>query len=123
MSTVFRDDQWDILSQHQEKIRRLEQGCPPFITPPDDQLQNGWTHAGDPYELWGFRVCDGQLEFRGHLMPGTSGTVCYTLPADYRIFLKNPSWLTDIVFGGGFAVARIYVDMTTGTITITFPAS
>jgi hypothetical protein len=122
MTTVFRDDEWDVLSSHATRINRLEQGCPPFVSPPNSQLDNGWTQAGDPFEQWGYRVCDGQLEFRGHLLPGASGTICYTLPGDYRIFLKTPTWLTDIVFAGGFTVARIVVNMTTGDITIFYPA-
>lgn len=123
MSTVFRPDAYDILGQHTDRIRALEGGCPPFIVPDNPDFENGWTHAGPPYELWGYRVCDGQLEFKGHLLPGSSGTVAYTLPLSHCIFPGDPTWLTDIVSGGGFAIARVYVDMYTGEITITYPAS
>lgn len=120
--TVLRPDAYDILGDHQVRINRLESGCPPFIIPPANQLKNGWSHAGAPYELWGYRVCDGQLEFRGHLLPGSSGTVCYTLPANYRIFNGDLSWLTDILLGGSFTVARVHVSLSTGNISITYPA-
>ena len=121
--TVLRPDEFDLLQGLNVRTTGLEQGCPPFNEPSSDQFQNGWDHAGPPYEQWGYRICDGQLEFKGHLLPGSSGTVAYTLPADYRIMAGNPSWPTDIVSGGGFSIARIVIDMNTGEITILFPAT
>lgn len=72
---------------------------------------------------------DGALEFKGHLVPGTSGTVAYTLPGaitvepDYRPG-HDVSFLTDLAASPTtFTIARVYIDSVTGDVTIFFPVS
>lgn len=121
--TVLRPDAFDILNDHRKRLDDIEAGCPPFFEPDSSTFQNGWDWAGTPFERWGYRICDGALEFKGHLFGGASGTVCYTLPANYRIFIGDLSDLTDLGDGAGSigSTARIYIDMTSGDITLTFP--
>lgn len=47
--------------------------------------QNGWAHAGDPYDRVAFRWDEhGRLEFKGHATGGSAATVAFTLPDEYR---------------------------------------
>jgi hypothetical protein len=96
----------------------------------DPEFENGWDNAGAPYGDFMYRWhADGSLEFKGHVMPGTSGTVVFTLPdgtggttePDYRPD-HDVSFLTDIVNGTSFEIARVYIDASTGEVTITYPA-
>lgn len=122
MSTIYRPDIYDVVNEHQQRLREMEQGCPPFVVPPNDQLLNDWTQSylDDPqWEPWGYRVCDGQLEFKGHLTPGTLGTAAYTLPANYRILDGNPTWVSHMVTSSTtFVLCHIKIDMVTGNIYI-----
>lgn len=93
-------------------------------------LVNGWTQPDPPLGTMQFRIhMDGSLEFKGHLEPGTSGTVAFTLPGaideepDYRP-AHDISFLTDVATSTTtFAVARVYIEASSGDVTITFPAS
>lgn len=103
------------------------------------ELLNGWENAGDPYEDIAYRRGLGStIEFRGHIQGGASGSVAFIIPTpdipadinqlDGEIsplysLLGDVSFLTDIVNGVGFSVARVYINNTTGEVTITFPAT
>lgn len=121
-NTIFRPSEISVLNEHQQRLNDLEAGCPPFVEPASADFENGYDHAGFPYELWGYRICDGGLEFKGHLMPGTSGSTAFTFSYQYLIFPGDVSFLTDIVNGGSFSVARIAISMSTGALVVTFPA-
>lgn len=132
----LRPDQWALIQGLNDRVGDLEAGCPPFIVPDGseagslDEFQNGWDHAvnlfgSSEFERWGYRICDGGLEFQGHLAGGDTGTVAFTLPAGYLIFAGNPTFLTDIVDPdtGDFTVARVEIDMGSGDVTIVWPAT
>ena len=87
---------------------------------------NGWTQGGVPHAVR--RHADGSLETRGRLTPGSSGTVAYTLPGtglnpdgdpevDYRPDVD--SHFVTVLTGG--VLAMVFIDATTGDVTITFP--
>lgn len=121
MSTFYRDDEFDLLNEHAQRLQILESGCPPYYEPLDSELKNGWTQAfeSDPqWEPWGYRICDGQLEFKGHLLPGTLGTAAYTLPLNYRINNGNLSWPSHMVMGTTFTIVHIKVNVITGDVFI-----
>lgn len=86
---------------------------------------NGWKEAGDPYDTVQFRRTeDGGVEFKGHLNAeeAVTDTVAFVLPAGYRPPM-DVSFLTDILAGTEFSVARVAISATTGEVTITFPAT
>jgi len=86
-------------------------------------LENGWVWAGGSYARPAYRWYDNDsLEFRGHISPGSSGTVAFTMLPPYRLD-HDTSFLTDIVVGGNFSVARAAVAFVTGTVTVTYPAT
>lgn len=119
--TIYRPDEWDIAADHEQRIKIIESGCPSFNFPSDDQFENGWTHAGPPYELWGYRVCDGGLDMIGHLQPGTPGAVAYTFPLEFLAFAAGN--LTDhreVISGGQPTLALLVIDIFSGAMTITF---
>jgi hypothetical protein len=75
---------------------------------------------------------DGSLEFKGHLdaSGATSGTVAFTLPGftdgepDYT--LPNDQYFHTVITpddGTTFQIALVFIDSTTGDVTITWPAS
>lgn len=98
-----------------------------------DEAGNLWTQ-GEPGHRFR-RHADGSIEMRGYLIPGSSGTVAYTLPGagvspttgeadvDYRPTVDT-SFIADIKTGPStFILARVEIDSTTGDVTITYPAS
>lgn len=96
--------------------------CTTESSPP---YEDGTTYAGPPYAFPAFRHgLDGNLEFRGHVdISGASSpaTLC-TLPSEWRPE-HDVSWITDLVDGASFVLARVAVDSSTGVVTLTWPAS
>jgi hypothetical protein len=104
------------------------------VTPP---LENGWAQVDPPLERFSYRLhTDGSLEFKGHLdaAGASSGTVAFTLPDEtYDLDLLAPSyrlpndqfWHTVITDDSGstFQIALVFIESTTGEVTITWPAS
>lgn len=87
-----------------------------FYSPP---WQNSWTHALGTYDRVAFRWDEHyRLEFKGHATGGASGTVAFTLPANWRPD-KDLSFLTDVVTGGVPKAAQIFVTALTGAVKIT----
>lgn len=108
-------------------------GLPCYGWEPD--LVNDWAQPSDPLEKYAFRLHkDGSLEFKGHLdasLGAVSGTVAVTLPGflypdepDFRP-PNDQYWHTVITPDDGttFEIALVFIDSTTGDVTITWPAS
>ena len=98
-----------------------------WITP---TLINGWTQPDPPWGTMQYRLHkDGSLEFKGHLVPGTTATVAFVLPDSIGLdpsYLPghDVSFLTDVETGVNiFSIARVVIDSTTGDVTIYFPAT
>jgi len=104
-------------------------------TPP---LENGWAQpspgagpTGNDLEKFAFRLhSDGSLEFMGHLdsAGASTDTVAVTLPGANAgepnyLFGDDQFWDTVIYDGSDAQNALVYVDKTTGEVTITFPFS
>lgn len=97
-------------------------------------LVNDWAQPSAPLETFAFRLhADGSLEFRGHLdtsQGAVSGTVAVTLPgandgeADFRP-AHDQYWHTTITTDDGvtFFLALVFIDSTSGDVTITWPHS
>jgi hypothetical protein len=90
-----------------------------YTTPDSPEWQNGFDHAGDPHERVRFRWDEhGRLEMDGVAAMGTDGTVAFTLPDEYwpdtDIF-----WHTAVLTGSTPASAQVYVESTTGDVTVT----
>jgi hypothetical protein len=95
-------------------------------------LENLWQQPAATLERFAFRKhMDGSLEFKGHLDTSggaVSGTVAVTLPGaadgepDY-LLPNDQYWHTVITDGVTFMIALIFVDSSTGEITVTWPAS
>lgn len=109
----------------------IAQGCIGNEPP----LENGWAQPSlsSPLERFAFRLhADGSLEFKGHLdaAGAASGTVAVTLPGanvgeiDFKP-ANDQFFVTVITTDGGstFQTAMVFLDSTTGEVTITFPAS
>lgn len=113
----------------------------PDIDDVDDtpELENGWAQPSLPLEKFSYRLhTDGSLEFKGHLdaSAASSGTVAITLPdetydpdgqelePDYRPS-RDQYFNTTITpdDGATFSLALVFIDATTGEVTITWPAS
>lgn len=104
-------------------------GC----TGEEPPLENDWAQPTPPLELFAFRLhADGSLEFKGHLdssQGAVSGTVACTLPGanagevDFRL-ANDQYWHTTITTddGSSFTLALVFVDATTGEVTISWPA-
>lgn len=93
----------------------------PFTTFYSPPWQNGWAHAGAPYDRVAFRWgAHYELEFKGHAdsTGATSGTVAFTLPAEY-VPAKDVTFLTDVITGAAPATAQIAIASLTGDVTIT----
>lgn len=93
-------------------------------------LENGWAQPSSPLERFAFRLhADGSLEFKGHLdsAGASSGTVAFTLPGANipdEIDFRPPNdqfFLTVVYDGANPQGAMVYIDSTTGEVTITFP--
>ena len=89
---------------------------------PDGQfieLQNGWAQPASPLQEFAFRRGLSKLDFTGHLdsAGASSGTVAFTLPADYRL-LNDQFFLTVL---DSAIPALVYLEASTGDVTITFP--
>lgn len=101
------------------------QGCT-GLEPP---LENGWAQPDSPLEKFAFRLhTDGSLEFKGHLdsAGASSGTVAVTLPGatpgEVDFLPANDQFFVSAVYDGATAQpALVYIDATTGEVTITFP--
>ena len=104
-------------------------GC----TGEEPPLVNGWAQVTPPLELFAFRLhADGSLEFKGHLdaAGASSGTVAFTLPGanagevDFRL-ANDQYWHTTITTDDGitFFLALVFVEASSGDVTITWPHS
>src|SRR5688572_11170664 len=107
-------------------------GCDDGCTGEEPPLENSWAQPAAPLEPFGFRLhADGSLEFKGHLdaSAASTATVAVTLPGanvgevDFRPPLDQ-YWHTTIVEAGGtqFTLALVFIDSTTGEVTISWPA-
>jgi len=95
-------------------------------------LENGWLQPSAPLEKFAFRLhVDGSIEFKGHLdaTSAVSGTVAVTLPGatagevDFRP--DNDQYFVSVITPDGgvsFLTAMVFIDATTGEVTITWPA-
>lgn len=92
-------------------------------------LENSWAQPDPPLEKFAFRLhSDGSIEFKGHLdsAAASSGTVAVTLPGaaagevDFRP--ANDQFFVTVIYDGSDPQnAMVYIDSTTGEVTITFP--
>jgi hypothetical protein len=92
-----------------------------YTTADSPEWENGWDHAGDPFDRVAFRWDEhGRLETKGHAdsSGAASGTVAFTLPDEYWP-AKDVSWLTDVVAGASPSTAQVYIAADTGEVTIT----
>lgn len=105
-------------------------GC----TGDEPPLENGFAQPSpsDDLEPFAFRLhADGSLEFKGHLdaSGAVTDTVAVTLPGanagevDFRP-ASSQYWFTTIIEAGGtqFTLALVFIDSTTGEVTISWPA-
>jgi hypothetical protein len=133
-----QQNRFGVKMTHQKPLasRWVEPDC---ATPGDDcpdfapTLANSWAQPSAPLEKFAFRKhMDGSLEFKGHLdaSGATSGTVAFTLPGftdgepDYT--LPNDQYFHTVITpddGTTFQIALVFIDSTTGDVTITWPAS
>jgi hypothetical protein len=94
-------------------------------TPPDQayiELENGWEQPTAHEEFAFRRGGVNKLDFTGHLdsSGASSGTVAFTLPARYR--LSADKFFLTVVYDGADPVpAMVFLDSSTGEVTITFP--
>lgn len=96
---------------------------------PGTTLQNSWAQASAPLETFAFRLhSDGSLEFKGHLdsSGASSGTVAVTLPGantgDIEFRPAHDQFFVSAIYDGATPQsALVYLDATTGDVTITFP--
>lgn len=96
-------------------------------------LQNSFAQPTAPLEPFAFRKhMDGSLEFKGHLdaSGATSGTVAFTLPGaadgEPEYIPENDQYFISAITpdnGATFQTALVFIDSTTGDVTITWPAS
>lgn len=105
-------------------------GC----TGDEPSLQNSFAQPSAPLEPFAFRLhADGSLEFKGHLDTSggaVSGTVAFTLPGanpgevDF-LPANDQYWHTTITTDDGtlFTLALVFIDATTGDVTITWPVT
>lgn len=106
-------------------------GC----TGDEPPLENSWEQPSDlsGLEKFAFRLhSDGSLEFKGHLNAenASSGTVAVTLPGanagevDFRP--ANDQYFVTVITeddGSSFTTAMVFIEASTGEVTITWPAS
>lgn len=96
-------------------------------------FQNGYLQVEDPLELFAFRKhYDGSLEFMGHIdvQNASSGDIAFTLPGiaggepDYTL-AKDRYFHITITDNGGtnFIIAMVFIDSTTGDVSLVWPAS
>ena len=132
------------VAKHSSQIRRTHQkpGAFRWVTPDCDEgegddlctgdepaLENGWAQPDAPLERFAFRLhSDGSLEFKGHLdsTGASSGSIAVTLPGANAgehnyIPAKDQFFITVIYDGSTPQNAMVYIDSTTGEVTITFP--
>lgn len=112
-----------------------DDNCASSCTGDEPELDNDWLQPTNVsgLEKFAFRLhADGSLEFKGHLNAenASSGTVAFTLPGMNTgevNFLpeKDQYWHTTITTDDGatFFLAMVFIDSTTGEVTITWPAS
>lgn len=100
--------------------------------PPTPPLENGWAQPDPPLERFAYRLHgDGSLEFKGHLdaAGASSGTVAVTLPEpvdeddmepNYRP-ARDQFFPTVIYDGATPQPAMVYIEASSGEVTITWP--
>jgi hypothetical protein len=81
-------------------------------------LINGWSNAGAPYDDIAYRHAGTNLEFKGHVTGGASGTIAFYLQAAYWP-TKDLSTITDVVTGTTPGAAQIYIRASDGAVLIT----
>lgn len=102
-------------------------GC----TGDEPALVNGWAQPAAPLQLFAFRLhADGSLEFKGHLdsAGASSGTVAVTLPGanagevDFLSVLDGDQFFLTVIYDGANPqAALVYIEKSSGDVTITFP--
>jgi len=95
-------------------------------------LVNNFAQPDPQLEFFAFRIhADGSLEFKGHLdiSAASSGDVAFTLPGinpgEVDFIPPNDQYFFTIVTDGGslFQAAMVFIDSTSGDVTITWPIS
>lgn len=90
------------------------------------ELQNSVEQPSAPLEEFAFRRGLPRLEFKGHLNmeSATSPVVALNIPAAYRLdgdqYFHTTITTND---GASFTLALVFLDASTGDVTITWPAS
>ncbi len=91
--------------------------------------QNGFVSAVAPLDEFAYRVYTGGVpEFKGHINTagGTSGAVAFTLPlGPSDVTMPRNVYFHTIITdddGSSFQLARVFIESTTGGVTITWPA-
>lgn len=112
-----------------DPVTQADEGC----TGDEPPLENGFAQPAAPLEPFAFRLhADGSLEFKGHLDAdaAVTDTVAVTLPganAGEVDFLPDMDtyFHTTIIEAGGtqFTLALVFIDSTTGAVTISWPAT
>lgn len=88
-----------------------------WITP---TLLNGWMNAGSPYHDLQYRLGADEVEFRGHITGGVSGTVAFNFPLTDRL---STDWevLLEYDSSGTPGVAMASCNVGTGDVTVVYP--
>lgn len=83
------------------------------------ELQNGWAQPAAPYAQFSFRRGLSKLDTKGHLdsASAASATVAVTIPADFR--LPDDQFFLTVLQDA--TPALVYLEASTGDVTITFP--
>lgn len=123
------------LKQKPNAMRWWTPDCTPGggCTGDEPPLVNGWAQPSLPLEKFSFRIhADGSLEFKGHLdaSVAASGTVAVTLPGanpgEAEFLPPHDQYFVSVITpdnGVTFQTAMVFIDSTTGEVTITWPAS
>lgn len=99
-------------------------------------LQNNWAQPPSGIEPFSFRLhMDGSLDFKGHLDASggaVSGSVAVTIPGanegdtDYLSGMNGDQYASTVITpdsGATFQIAMVFLDSTSGDLTITWPAA
>ena len=87
--------------------------------------QNSFAAAPAPYAAPAYRHgTHWELEFKGHVdvSDAVSDTVAWTMDLDHRP-TEDISFITDVLNGVGFSLARMHIDSESGDVTFTWPAT
>lgn len=109
-----------------ERIRQLEISqiskikIDPAICDPLYQFQNGYSQAGDPYELFTYSLFNiDWLKVDGTLSSGTNGTVAFTLLPPFWP-RRNITLFGNVEVVGSVQIATMQIDYTNGEVTVNY---